>query len=444
MALHTLRRGLDLPLAGAPAQAVDRARATRRAAVLAADYPGLKPTMLVQPGDRVLRGTPLVEDKRMPGVRLASPASGIVQAVNRGERRALISIVVDVAADDGPDSTVPLDRGTDVRTLLLQSGLWAALRARPFGHVADPALRPAAIFVTAIDTRPHAPSVEILLRERGEDLRRGIDALLALTDGPVYVCTPPGLDLAPPADARVKVETFEGPHPAGLAGTHIHRLCPVGHSRSVWYAGCQDVAAIGRLVAGGILDVERVVSLAGPGVTRPRLLRTTLGASLDDLVAGEIAADPQRVISGSVLDGRTARGPVEGFLGRYHQQVSVLPEGRERELFGWIAPGSRKFSVFPVVLGALGRKPLALDTTTNGGRRAMVPVGAFERVMPLDVLPTFLLRALLMKDDERAEALGALELEEDDLALCTFVSPGKDDFGPLLRAALARLEKEAA
>jgi Na+-transporting NADH:ubiquinone oxidoreductase subunit A len=444
MTLHTLRLGLDLPLAGAPAPRVDAARAVTRVAMLASDFPGLKPTMLVQPGDAVLRGSPLVEDKRLHGVRHAAPAAGVVRAVHRGERRALISVVIDVAAEDGPLAQRALDRGADVRALLLSSGLWTSLRARPFGHVADPAKRPAAIFVTAIDTRPHAPDIATVLAGREDDVGRGIEALLSLTDGPVYVCTAQGASIDVPRDARVKVEQFQGPHPAGLAGTHIHLLCPAGHPRTVWYAAVQDVAAIGRLVATGEIDVERVVSLAGPGVREPRHVRTRLGAAIDELTEGELRGGVQRVISGSVLDGRVARGDLDGYLGRYHQQVSALPEGGQRELFGWIAPASRKFSIWNVVAGALARKPLALDTSTNGGRRAMVPIGAFERVMPLDILPTFLLRALLTRDDERAEALGALELEEDDLALCTFVSPGKDDFGPLLRETLTRLEKEAA
>jgi Na+-transporting NADH:ubiquinone oxidoreductase subunit A len=216
---------------------------------------------------------------------------------------------------------------------------------------------------------------------------------------------------------------------------------PVGMHRSVWTIGYQDVIAVGHLVRTGRLDTERVVSLGGPGVRRPRLLRTRLGASLDELTAGETLPGPQRVISGSVLGGRTAMGPVEGFLGRYHQQVAVVPEATERELFGYITPGRDKYSVWNVVLGRF-RHGLALTTTTNGGPRAMVPIGSYERVMPFDILPTFLLRALATKDVERAEALGVLELDEEDLALATFVDPGKTEWGPLLREMLERLRKE--
>jgi Na+-transporting NADH:ubiquinone oxidoreductase subunit A len=202
--------------------------------------------------------------------------------------------------------------------------------------------------------------------------------------------------------------------------------------------------AIGHLFTTGEIDVARVITLGGPGAREPRHLRTRIGAEMSSLTRDELLAGRQRVVSGSALDGRTAMGDVHGYLGRYHLQVSVIPEPVEREFLGWIMPGRDKFSLFGVVLGAFARgRKLPLSTTTNGGVRAMVPVGAYERVMPLDVMPTFLLRALLMGDDESAEQLGALELDEEDLALCTFVCPGKVEYGPLLRRVLERLEKEA-
>jgi len=229
-----------------------------------------------------------------------------------------------------------------------------------------------------------------------------------------------------------------------LPGTHIHFLDPVDVQKTVWHIGYQDVIAVGHLFLSGRLTTERVISLAGPLVKQPRLLRTRLGASIDELTHGELGPGPLRCVSGSVLDGRSASGEVLGYLGRYHHQVSVLAEAVEREFFGWMMPGFDKFSIWGVVAGAFTGRRLALNTTTNGGNRAMVPIGSFERIMPLDLMPTFLLRALLMKDDVRAESLGALELDEDDLALCTFVCPGKAEYGPLLRSALERIEKAAA
>jgi len=424
--------------------------------LLGEDQVGLKPGFHVEAGQRVRRGQLLFEDKRTPGVRYTAPAGGRVDAVHRGERRAFQSLVIEVdEADDAADAQTPFASYTgaaperlsaaEVRALLLESGLWTALRTRPFSHVPDPATVPRALFITAVDTRPHAPAVDTVLAERLEDFQRGVACLAKLCGGPTYVCVGPGSVVKAPAVQGVKTEVFEGPHPAGNAGTHIHFLCPVDLERRVWHIGYQDVAAVGHLFRSGRLDVERVISLAGPGVLRPRLVRTRLGASVAAMTEGELADGPLRVISGSVLDGRTAAGEVQGYLGRYHLQVSVLAEGGEREFLGWIAPGAEKFSVWGVVLGAWRRKArLALSTATNGSQRAMVPIGSFERVMPLDLMPTFLLRALLMRNDERAEALGALELDEEDLALCTFVCPGKAEYGPLLRAALERIQKEAA
>ncbi len=452
MALHRITKGLDLPLAGPPVQAA-QPRPVSRVALVAADYVGLKATMRVAVGDAVSRGQTLFEDRRHPGVRFTAPATGIVTAINRGERRALQSVVIDVAPDDasankpafasytGRDPST-LD-ASQVEALLVESGLWTALRERPFGQVARPGKRPRSIFVTAIDTRPHAPSPDIVMAGRDDDVRHALAALSTLTDGPVYVCASAALRSTARNGSRVRVEHFAGRHPAGLPGTHIHMLDPVGPGAIVWHVGYQDALAIGRLFASGELDVERVVALAGPAVRRPRLLRTRLGASIDQLTANEIVDGDVRTISGSVLDGRTARGDVHGYLGRYHLQISALAEGRERELFGWFAPGRDKFSLWRVVAGAFARGGLALTTSTNGSARAMVPIGAYERVMPLDILPTFLLRALVTGDIERAEALGALELDEEDLALCTLVCPGKIEYGPLLRSMLDRLQEEA-
>jgi Na+-transporting NADH:ubiquinone oxidoreductase subunit A len=455
MTLHRIRKGLDLPLAGAPEQKVDGAHACERVALLGPDTLGLKPSLRVEPDATVVRGQPLYEDKKNPGVVWVAPAGGTVEAVHRGERRAFQSLVirVDAAIDGDParatkfathtgKAVQSVDRDAAV-ALLVESGLWTSLRERPFSHVPSPEAKPRAIFVTAIDTHPHAPDVAVALAGREQAFADGVALLAKLTDGPVYVCTGEGFDPTLPGESRIRRVAFAGPHPAGTPGLHMHLLDPVDHARRAWHIGCQDVAAIGMLVATGRLDVERVVSIAGPGAKRPRLLRTRPGASLDELCAGETKPGAQRVVSGSVLGGRTAMGPVEGFLGRYHQQVAIVPEATERELFGYIMPGRDKYSVWNVVLGRF-RQGLALTTTTNGGPRAMVPIGSYERVMPFDLLPTFLLRALATKDIERAEALGVLELDEEDVALATFVDPGKTEWGPLLRDMLERLRKEEA
>ena len=243
--------------------------------------------------------------------------------------------------------------------------------------------------------------------------------------------------------ANVRTETFAGPHPAGLAGTHIHFLDPVHAEKSVWSLNYQDTIAVGKLFATGRLWTERVVSIAGPMAAKPRLVRTRLGASLDELTAGELKTGKKlRVISGSVFGGRTSRGAC-AFLGRYHLQVSCLEEGTEREMLHYLRAGANKHSVMNLFISKLSSgKLFDFTTSTNGSPRAMVPIGNYEEVMPLDILPTQLLRALIVGDTEMAQKLGCLELDEEDLALCTYVCAGKYEYGPILRDNLTRIEKE--
>ena len=456
MGLHRIRKGLRLPIAGSPVQEVERASTPRHVAVLAEDFVGLRPAMHVSVGDDVRLGQLLFEDKKIPGVRYTAPASGTVVAINRGNRRVLRSIVIELSRDEregrAPDQ-VRLSAFSgrhptalsddDVLELLVDSGLWVALRARPFSRVANPAQRPHSIFVTAIDTHPLAPSLEVLARHAAVPFERGIAVLGRLTDGPVFVCTAPDSSIRVPTDGQVRHEWFAGPHPAGTVGVHIHTLDAVDRRKVVWHLGLQDVIAIGSLFETGLIDVSRVVSLSGPPVVHPRLLRTRLGAALGELVADGLEEGEHRIISGSVLAGRSASGEVLGYLGRYHQQVSVLTEYRTREFLGWLSPGWNRFSTTTTyVSSVLGRRQFRLTTSTNGSQRAIVPIGVFEKVMALDLLPTPLLRALLVGDVGRAEELGCLELDEEDLALCTFVCPGKNQYGPHLRSVLRTIEEE--
>lgn len=450
---HRTTRGLDLPIAGAPAAQIDE-RAVSRVAIVAADSIGLRPTLHVAEGDEVRQGQLLADDKKTPGVRYTAPLAGRVAGIHRGARRALQSIVIDTTGVDQQAVEPVAFESYDGRpidavdrayamALLLESGEWPALRARPFSRVANPAVEPRAIFVTAIDTEPLAPPVEAALEGRADDFAAGLTVLSTLTDGALYVCTAPGWTTPLPTLPRLRHETFSGPHPSGTVGYHIHVLEPAGRGRIIWHAGYQDVIAIGALFRIGRLDVSRVIALAGPSVRRPRLLRVPRGASTDEIVTGETGDGEVRVVSGSVLAGRLASGPVHGFLGRYHRQVAVLPEGRTRTLLGWALPGTDRFSVLPVFVSALSRaKRFAFTTATNGSPRAIIPVGQYERVFPFDLQPTYLLKALVTRDIERAEQLGCLELDEEDLALCTFVCPGKNDYGPHLREVLTLIEKE--
>jgi Na+-transporting NADH:ubiquinone oxidoreductase subunit A len=458
VAVHRIKKGLDLPISGAPAQSIHDGAAITRVALLGDDYHGLRARLHVEEGATVRRGQLLFEDRTAPGVRYTAPGAGRVAAINRGRRRALQSVVIQLSPNERSGQAADAEHadfesyrrgeggalGADeVRALLVESGLWTALRTRPFSRVPAPDATPDAIFVNAMDTEPLAASPEVVIAERRADFERGLRLVSKLTAGTTYLCVAADSELARGVDAPVAVEEFRGPHPAGTAGLHIHLLAPVSRARTVWTLGYQDAIAVGALFATGRLPVERVIALAGPAVRRPRLLRSRLGASTEEHARGELAEGEVRLISGSVLSGKKAMGPVFGFLSRHHLQVSALAEGRQREFMGWAAPGRRRFSSLPVFVSRLLR-PASYDftTSTHGSQRAIVPIGMYERVMPLDILPTFLLRALVVGDIEQAEKLGALELDEEDLALCTFVDPGKGEFGPLLRRNLERIERE--
>lgn len=444
--MTTIRKGLDVPISGEPAQRIEAARPVRSVALIGRDYNGMKPTMAVQVGDRVKLGQIVFSDKRNPGVHFTAPAAGVVSAIHRGEQRVLQSLVIDVEGNEEvvfaqyPQSQLAALDAQLVRDNLIQSGLWTALRTRPLSKTPAVDAVPSSIFVTAIDTHPLAADPAVVIAEYAADFASGLQVLSRLAK--VFLCKAEGVSLAGEDLPQVQGESFSGPHPAGLAGTHIHFLDPVSASKSVWSIGYQDVIAIGKLFLTGHLWVERVVALGGPVVEKPRLLRSRLGANLEELCAGELVPGYNRVISGSVLGGRTARGAF-AYLGRFHQQVSCLHEGDERQFLHYLRAGVNKHSVLNVFVSRfMGARKLDLDTSTNGSTRAMVPVGTYEQVMPLDILPTHLLRYLIVGDTEMAQKLGCLELDEEDLALCTYVCPGKYEYGPILRDNLNLIEKE--
>ena len=441
-----IRKGLDLPVTGVPQQAVDSSAEVKTVGLLGPDYLGMRPTMAVQEGDRVELGQVLFEDKNHPSVKYTAPGSGSIAAINRGAKRSLQSVVIELNGADERQFEKHADvRGLNdeqVREKLLASGLWTALRTRPFSKVADPTVKPHSIFVTATDTNPLAARPDSIISAHENDFGTGVLALTKLTEGSVFVCKASGTNVPSAPPDTVKVVDFDGPHPAGLPGTHIHFLDPVGPRKSVWYLNYQDTIAIGKLLTSGRLWAERIIALGGPVVKNPRLLQTRVGACVSELARGELASGEHRLISGSVLGGTTAAGALD-FMGRYHLQISALAEGREREFLGWQKPGADKFSIKNVFASKLTPgKQFALTTSIEGSKRAMVPVGSYEQIMPLDILPTQLLRALIVGDTDEAQALGCLELDEEDLALSTFVCPGKYDYAPLLRQNLDRIEKE--
>lgn len=470
MPTHIIKKGLDLPITGEPKQVIAaESPRVKRVAIVADDFPGMKPRMLVKEGDAVKRGQPLFEDRKTEGVVHCAPGAGTVKEINRGKKRVLQSVVIELseaevsgAIDDDASHALAKYEGKpvgeltrdEVVALLVESGQWTMLRKRPFSKVPLPTTTPHAVFINAMDTNPLAAQPETVLAERMDDFKAGLEVVAKLSGGKTYLCIAAGSKVANGVTSKVEVHEFGGPHPAGTTGVHIHTLAPVSRKRECWSIGYQDVAAIGKLFTTGKVDVERVVSLAGPIIKNSRLLRTRQGAALEELFGeGDLKPGPEgtlgegdyRVIAGSVLSGKRVSTSVFGYLGRYDVQVSLLREGREREFLGWLVPGANKFSIIPTFISSwLGGASKRYDftTTTNGSPRAMVPIGMYEQVMPMDILPTFLLRSLMVGDVEGAEKLGALELAEEDLALCSFVCPGKVNYGPLLRANLDIIEKD--
>ncbi len=448
MSVVRIVQGLDIPLSGEPEQQIDDKSSVASVALLGEDYPGLRPSIRVAEGDRVKTGQVLFSDRRHDDLVFSSPGCGLVEGIHRGPRRALAAVTVRLDGDEAetfaswPEARLSGLRRDQVVDTLLTSGLWTALRARPYGKVADPRTNPAALFVTAMDSNPLAARAEVVIEADAQAFIHGLTALVKLTEGSVYLCHAPYAPLPEPLPDNVTVVEFAGPHPAGLPGTHIHFLDPVGTDKTVWHVGYQDVIAIGKLFTSGVLWTERVIALGGPMAHAPRLIRTRLGACTDDLVKDELRDGPCRVISGSVLSGRQAAG-AEAYLGRYHSQISVIPEaGQPSNQAGETVTGQKFTTYGPRRYNRPVERKFALSTALHGRPSAIIPLGGFERVMPLDILPTPLLRALAVGDTELAKDLGCLELDEEDLALCSFVCPGKQDYGALLRAVLSRIEKD--
>ena len=441
-----LRKGLDLPVEGSPLQEIHPGPAVRTVAVLGSDYLGLKPRLSVQEGDVIAAGAPVFVHKDTPEAVVTSPVSGRVKAINRGHRRVLISVEIEV--DDTAVEAVDFSTTGDVSTpeglaeRLCAAGMWGAFRTRPYSKVPATDTRPAALYVTAMESEPLSADAAVIITDAADAFKAGLEAVARLSDGKTYLCQDMGATLPGSDLAGVEVAGFSGPHPAGLAGTHMHFLEPPTATKTVWTIGYQDVIAIGRLLETGRVSAERVVALSGPLCSKPRLVRTIAGASMADLTAGEIDTSvPGRIISGSILSGRAGEGP-DCYLGRYARQITVIEEDHKQIPMGWIRPMPSKFALQPVLGSAFSKKLYALTSNLNGGRRAMVPIGTFEELMPQDFLPTQLLRAMLVMDTDAAQALGALELDEEDVGLVGFACPAKYEYGLALRDCLTKIEKE--
>jgi len=361
------------------------------------------------------------------------------------------SLVIKV---EGNDSLSFCDPGKDphafsaeeLRRLLVTSGLWCAFRTRPYGKIPKISSEPASLFITAMDSAPLGPNMSQIIDDQQDNFRTGLKTVAALTKKPVYICQSDDyIDPIDQGDCGDQVEQviFDGPNPASLPSTHIHFLDPVHEGKIAWHIGAQEVSAIGGLLRTGRLCSERIVALAGPSVNNPRYIRTIVGAAIDEICDGElVSGEDARMLSGSVLDGRQSN-PVHGFLGRYHQQISCLPEGDGRQFFGWLRPGKERFSTTRAFWSAfLKPKKFPFNTAVWGGDRSIFPLGTYEEVMPLDIIATYFLKSLASGNSERAKELGCLEVIEEDLALCSYVCPGKNEFGPMLRQTLTSIEQE--
>ena len=441
-----LKKGLDIPIAGVPKQVIEDTKIPSSVAVLGRDYNGLKPKMFVNVGDKVQRGTPLFCHKDNPEVCFVSPTKGFVKEINRGEKRALLSVVIDIEGLEDPGIPITKLHSKEkskkifIKKCLLDSGLWTSFLTRPYSKIPDSKSDPSSIFITAMDTEPLCPDADIIIKNDIEAFEEGIKKVATLTNGKVFICKKENSDI----DVN-NFDSFEfsGPHPAGLSGTHMHFLDPPTANKTVWSIGYQDIISIGKLFLNGFIDVNRTISIAGPLCNNPRLVKTIVGASLDDILEGEYnKSESCRIISGSILSGFHADGDT-AYLGKYSRQITIIKEDKDKHFFGWIKPQPYKYSVMPVLLSAFSFfKLFNLTSNLNGGRRAMVPTGIFETLMPQDFLPTQLLRSLLVMDTDVAQSLGALELDEEDIALCTFACPAKYEYGTALRDSLTKIEKE--
>ena len=431
-----IKKGLNLPISGHPDPVVSDTPTIHKAAILSNDFIGMKPTMLVKEGEKVKLGQKIIEDKKNPGVFFTSPCGGEVSSINRGDKRKFLSIEFDI---DAEEESVLFDTNQDPKTLLIESGLFNAFRTRPFNRTPKVEDKPDRVFINACDTNPLAVSPKDIIQLNEADFNSGVAFISSLFDFDI--------DLAFEDDHRdytfkkVNSTQFKGPHPAGLASTHINAIYPVNLHRKVWTINYQEVISIGYLVNNGKLRTHKNISLAGESVFNPSIVSARIGSNIDQLCAGKVNSNA-RVISGSVLFGHDAIDAMS-YLGFYDNQVTALPNHTDDVFLNWIMPGKNIHSKLNVFLSAF-KQPAKFNFNTgiNGGNRAIVPVGSYEEIIPHDILMTQLLKALVVGDVEVAAELGMFELTAEDLALATYVCPSKYDYCSILMDNLNKVYEE--
>ena len=439
-----LRKGLDIKLAGKAEQVLENAPMAKSYAVSPLDYENVTPKLLVKVGDKVEAGSALFFDKNNPRILFTSPVSGVVSAINRGEKRKLLNVAVE------PDATQVYKelqvvnpakaQRSEVVEMLLQSGLWTRIVERPYGVIANPEATPKSIFVSAFDSAPLAPDYNFVLKEEKAAVEAGLALLQKLTDGKVHLSARKGAE-GYMADVKgVEYHTFEGKHPAGNVGVQIHHIDRIAKGDIVWTVNIQDVALMGRLVLGGKLDMTKIIAVAGSEAQAPKYKRIIAGASIESIV-GKVDARV-RVISGDVLSG--VKSEADGYISANANMLTLIPEGDVYELLGWAMPRFHRFSVSRAYFSWLcPKKEYKLDTNLNGGERPFVVTGLYENYLPMDVYVAYLLKACLVKDLDKMENLGIYEVLPEDLALCEFVDPSKIEMQQILRDGINLMIKES-
>ena len=452
MANFKLKKGFDIPVSGAAEKKWSEALSPQRVALQPYEFRGIKARLEVAVGDVVKKGSSLFHAKMYPDMKFTSPVSGKVVEINRGPRRMLMEIVVEndnkkeaLSFDKiAPDKITQTDREKLVG-LLMSGGLWPMLRQRPFNKLAHPSEFPRDIFISGMDTAPLAADMAMIMDGQKENFQAGINCLGQLTDGKVYLSTSAE---GPTVDAfagvsGVELNTFSGPHPAGNVGVQIHHIKPINSGETVWYIAPHDVAMFGKFLISGEVPVERVVALAGNALKDRSYFKTILGAPVAEFVKSEmLAADEVRYINGNVLSGTKILS--KGYVGFYNNLLSVIPEGEKTLKFlGWYRPGTNVPSHSRTFFSKLmGKKDLPMSTLLNGAERALIMSGDYESVLPMDIYPVHLVKSVLAEDITEMEGLGILEVDEEDLALCSYICPSKFDFGATVRHGLDMLEKE--
>jgi len=442
-----IKKGLNIPMLGEAEKVIKKANQAEYYAIKPTDFIGIRPKLLVQPGDKVKAGTALFYDKLQERVHFTSPVSGEVTEIRRGERRVIQEIIIKADATieyesfkTGTPSSLSKE---EIIEILLQSGLWPAIRQRPYSTIANPADTPKAIFISAFDTAPLAPDMDYVVKDCESCFQIGIDVLRKLTDGTIHL----NINADYPAAGTytkakgVQINKFTGPHPAGNVGVQINKLDPINKGDIVWYTYPQEIIAIGRLFEKGIYDATKIIALTGSEIKNPRYYKIINGASIKNLVEDNVKEGEQRYISGNILTGTKIEK--EGFISFYDNQVTVIPEGRYHEFFGWATPGFKKYSASHAILSWLipGRK-YKLDTNMHGGHRAYVMTGEYEKVFPMDIFPVQLIKAIMVEDIDKMEQLGIYEVDEEDFALCEYVCTSKTEVQSIIRTGLDLMRKE--